>query len=138
MRRNLFYILFFFLFIYKIDAQIAVVANKSINVNQLKKSQLIDIYTGEIRTWSSGDPIFVFDLKTEDETREDFYKLIGRSSSRMKSIWMKKLLSGEGEPPKEFSSQESLIKKIATTKGAIGFVSIEKVTNDVKVIKIIE
>lgn len=121
-----------------IEAQIAVIANKSVPVNQLSKTQLLDIYSGEIRTWQNGSPIFVFDLTIENNIRDNFYKLIGRSSSRMKSIWMKKLLSGEGDPPKEFNSQDELIKKIASTKGAIGFVAIDKVTNNVKIIKIIE
>ncbi len=136
-KKLLFILLLMFLSI-SVDAQIAVIANKSIPVNQLSKTQLLDIYSGEIRSWQNGTPIFVFDLTTENNIRDNFYNLIGRSSSRMKSIWMKKLLSGEGDPPKEFKSQDELIKKIASTKGAIGFVAIDKVTNDVKIIKIIE
>lgn len=132
------YIFSLVLFCVSIQAQVAVIANKSVPANQLKKSDLIDIYSGEVRYWSNGDPIYVFDLETEIEIRDEFYNLIGRSSTRMKSIWMKKLLLGEGDPPKEFSSQELLINKIASTKGAIGFVAVNKVTNEVKVIKILQ
>lgn len=136
-KKSIYILLFVFLSL-SIKAQIAVIANKSVPVNQLTKQQLLDIYSGEIRSWNNGDPIFVFDLRTDLEIRDDFYQLIGRSSSRMKSIWMKKLLSGEGEPPKEIDSQDALILKIENSAGAIGFISSSKVTQKVKVIKIIE
>ena len=52
----------------------------------------------------------------------------------MKSIWLKKLLSGEGEPPEAMDSEEDVLEKVAATAGAIGFVSKVQARKDVKVI----
>ncbi len=82
--------------------------------------------------------VVVFDLKPAGEVREAFYKLLGKTPSRMKSIWLKKLLMGEGDPPEALPSEEEVLKKVAATPGAIGFVSKAKVTPEVRMIVIVE
>lgn len=119
-------------------AQVAVIAHKSVPVNKIEKSELLDFYSGDIRKLSDGEPVVVLDLQPKGEVKETFYKFLGKSTSRMKSIWMKKMLSGEGDPPESIDSEEEMLKKVAATPGAIGFVSQSKVSEDVKVLIIIE
>ena len=114
--------------------QVAVIAHKSVPVDTIKKSELMDFYTGDIQKWSDEQFIVVFDLKPKGEVREAFYKFLGKSSSRMKSIWLKKMLSGEGEPPEFMKSEEELLKKVASTPGAIGYVNQAKVSEEVKIL----
>ncbi len=52
----------------------------------------------------------------------------------MKSIWLKKMLSGEGDPPLFMNSMEDILKKVASTPGAIGYINQADVTMDVKVL----
>ena len=73
--------------------QVVVIAHKSAPLDEIKKGQLLDFYTGDIRLWGDGEPVIVFDLKEKGEVRNTFYKYLGKSSSRMKSIWMKRMLS---------------------------------------------
>jgi len=56
----------------------------------------------------------------------------------MKSIWLKNMLSGEGEPPKAMGSEEEMLKNVAETPGAIGFINKNKVIAEVKVLAYIE
>jgi ABC-type phosphate transport system substrate-binding protein len=70
--------------------------------------------------------------------KKTFYKYLGKSSSRMKSIWLKRMLSGEGDPPQAFKSEEELLQKVMLTPGAVGFVATEKVNEQVKVLVVIE
>lgn len=121
-----------------LQAQVAVIANKSVPADQIKKSELLDFYTLDIKAWSNGVPVVLFDLQVKTDVRDNFYDFIGRSSSRMKSIWMKKLLSGDGDPPKPIENEEDLVKKVAETPGAIGYVSSEKATAAVKTLLLIE
>lgn len=72
------------------NAQVAVIANKNVPVEEVKDIQLLDYYAGDIRTWADGTPIKVFDLKPKGEVRDLFFHFLGKTSSRMKSIWMKK------------------------------------------------
>ena len=121
-----------------IAAQVAVIAHKSIAVDKIGKSQLLDLYTGDKSFWHGGKPAIVFDLKQQSETRRIYYRFLGMRSSRIKSIWLKRMLSGDAEPPKSFASEEEMLKRVASTPGAVGFVAQSKVNDDVKVIAIIK
>lgn len=116
------------------SGQVVVIAHKSVPVDTITKNALLDFYTRDIKKWSDGQPIFVFDLKPQSEVKTAFYNFLGKSSSRMKSIWLKKLLSGEGDPPQSMNSEEEQLKKVAATAGAIGFVSKAKVRENVKIL----
>ena len=118
-------------------AQVAVIAHPAVPEDAVSKSQLLDFYTGDITSWSNGDPVVVLDLQVKSVVKTAFYKFIGKSTSRMKSIWLKKKLSGEGGPPEAFPSEEQVLDKVASTPGAIGFVAQSRVRNTVKTLLVI-
>lgn len=117
-----------------IPAQVAVIVHKAAPVDSLTQAELFDYFSCEVKTWSNKTPVVVFDLKPQSEIKEMFYDFLGKSASRMKSIWMKKLLMGEGDPPQALLSEDEVLKKVATTPGAIGFVSKAKVHDGVKIV----
>jgi len=119
-------------------SQVAVIAHKAVQADTLTQAQLLDYFTGDIKSWSDKTPVVVLDLKGQGEIKDSFYKLLGLTSSRMKSIWLKKLLLGEGEAPEALKSEEEVVKKVASTPGAIGYVSRSKVNGDVKILRIVE
>ncbi len=116
------------------SAQVAVIVHKAAPVDTLTQAELFDYFSCEVKTWSNKTPVVVFDLKPQSEIKEAFYEFLGKSPSRMKSIWMKKLLMGEGDPPQALLSEEEVLKKVATTPGAIGFVSKARVHEGVKIV----
>ncbi|MGD8782562.1 MAG: hypothetical protein PVH88_26845 [Ignavibacteria bacterium] len=118
-------------------AQIAVIANKSVPEKSISKSELLDLYSGDIKWWDNGEPVIIFDLKKNDDIKSDFYSFIGKTPSRMKTIWMKKMLSGEGDPPDALDSEKEMLHFVSNTKGAIGFISLTKIDSSVKIIAII-
>lgn len=120
------------------SAQVAVIANKSVPEDTIRKTQLLDFYTGDIKKWDDKTPVVVFDLKPNSEAKKTFYEFLGKNPARMKSIWLKKLLSGEGDPPQSLNTEEEILKKVAATPGGLGFVSSSKVSKDVKTLCIIE
>ncbi len=117
---------------------VAVIAHLSVPEQELNKTRLLDIYTGDVKNWSDGKPVVVIDLKPAGDVKETFYKYLGKSPSRMKSVWMKRMLSGEGDPPVAVESENEMIKRVAATPGAIGFVSRDAVNDTVKTLAIIE
>jgi ABC-type phosphate transport system substrate-binding protein len=121
-----------------VHAQVAVIANKEVPADSVISTQLLDFYSGETRHWENGLAVTVFDLKPRDEIKSTFYKFLGKTSSRMKSIWLVNMLSGESDPPESVQSEDDMLKKVATTQGAIGFVRQSKVNGDVKVLAVIE
>jgi ABC-type phosphate transport system substrate-binding protein len=119
-------------------AQVAVIAHKAVPDDTLSQAQLLDVFSGEVKFWSNKVRVVVFDLKPAGEAKDAFYKLLGKTPSRMKSIWLKKLLMGEGDPPEALASEEEVLKKVAATPGAIGFVGKTKATPEVRMIVIVE
>ena len=119
-------------------AQVAVIAHSSVPVDTIEKIDLLDFYTGDIRVWQDENPVVVFDLKTKNDVKKSFYRFIGKSTSRMKSIWMKKMLAGESDPPMTMASEEEMLAKVASTPGAIGFISGVLVAENVKTLIIID
>lgn len=117
-----------------LQAQVAVIAHPDVPVDSIDENLLLDFYSGDIREWNNGEKITVYDLKKAKDLKNTFYKYLGKSSSRMKSIWMKRMLAGEGEPPEAIADEESMLKKVAETPGAVGFVSAENIDDSVKLI----
>jgi ABC-type phosphate transport system substrate-binding protein len=113
---------------------VAVIAHKSVPMDTIKKSELLDLYSKEIKKWSDGQQVVLHDLDQKGDTKSAFYKYLGKSASRMKSVWLKKMLLGEGEPPQSLDSEETILNKVAATNGAIGYVSRAYVTADVKIL----
>jgi len=109
-----------------VAAQVAVVANPSVPVESIDGPTLLDVYTGDIKLWSSGQRIIPVDLKAKGTVKDAFYQFLGMSASRLKSIWMKNMLAGEGDPPEAIESEDEVLRKVASTPGAIGYVSIPK------------
>ncbi len=103
--------------------EVIVIVHKDVPVDRITRTELIDLYTGDARHWDDGRPIVPFTLQMKTAAQESFFKLIGRSPFRMKSIWMKRMLSGEGDPPESMPSESAVVERVSSTPGAIGYVS---------------
>ncbi len=104
------------------DVQVVVIAHSAVPLDTLSRSDLIDYYTGERNHWPDETAVVLLDLKPKNATKKAFYDFLGKRPSRLKSIWMKKMLSGEGDPPEALKSETEILEKVASTPGALSFV----------------
>jgi ABC-type phosphate transport system substrate-binding protein len=116
------------------QAQVAVIANKSVSEGSITSGKLGDIYSLRLKAWGNGSAIVPVTLKSDNEDAQKFFSSIGKSSMEMKKLWMKLQLTGEGQPPVGVGSEDEVLSKVASTPGAIGFVSADKVNGSVKVL----
>lgn len=123
-----------FLLAINIQAQVAVVGNKSVSESSINISQLNDIYSSKVKNWKDGSKIIRFTSKTDDAISDKLFGAIGKSSIDMKKLWMKLQLTGEGMAPEALGSDEEVINKVSSTPGAIGFIDAKKVNDKVKVL----
>ena len=139
MKNSLFvFIILCVLEICRLEARIAVIAHPDVASDSISSAEIRDIYTGDQTFWPDGQPIIVCDLNDDQGIHDLFYDFIAISSSRVKSIWMKRMLSGKSDPPLIFNSGESLSERIATLPGTIGFVDEEDIIGTVKILMVIE
>jgi len=116
------------------QAQVAVIANKSVSESSVSMSKLTDIYFLRAKAWGNGSSIVPVTLKSDNETVQKLFSAMGKSSMEMKKLWMKLQLTGEGQPPVGVGSEEEVLSKVASTPGAIGFISADKVNGSIKVL----
>lgn len=119
------------------DDTVAVIAHAEVPAESISGREAFDFYSGDIRSWSNGMPVVVMDLKPRGPVKDTFYDFLGKSAARMKSIWLKKMLSGEGDPPKTVDDEPKLVEMVARTPGAIGFTHRRYVTDSVKVLAVL-
>lgn len=115
------------------SAQIAVIANPSVSEASVDAGQAANIYKLNTTSWSGGESIALFDLKSGD-SKDAFYAAIGEKPGQLKKVWMRAKLSGEGQPPTPVGSDQEMIQKVSSTPGAIGYVDAANVTDGVKVL----
>ena len=115
------------------SAQVLIIANKSVADGSVSSDAVKEIYSLVKKQWSDGSPIVALDLKSGG-SREAFYRYIGYSDIELKKTWLREQLSGRGKAPEAFASEEEIVAKVASTPGAIGYVSEGKATGGVKVI----
>lgn len=114
------------------NAQVAVVANKNVSINEIDISTLKNLY--EINSNElNGNKVTLFSLDSDDQTRDQFYSALGTSFTKVKKVWLRAKLTGNGNLPKAISADE-MLNKIASTNGTIGFVPADKVNDKVKVL----
>ena len=106
-------------------AQIAVVAHQQVPADSLSRRELLDYYTGDIQTWTNGRRVVLYDLRNNEQMRTAFYDYLGKTSSRMKAIWLRRKLSGEGAPPLLADDEHDLVDTISRTEGSIGFAHLD-------------
>lgn len=114
-------------------AKIAVIANKDVKTSSINKAKLLDVYTLDVNEFG-GSKIKIFDYSSETAVRKDFFDYLGKSIADFKQVWMKKKLTGNGNPPINVGSEDDMLSKVASTPGAIGYVSSDKVNASVKVL----
>jgi ABC-type phosphate transport system substrate-binding protein len=115
-------------------AQVVVIAHKSTPVAALENDKVLDIYTLNMKNWSDGGKITVLEVRGDSPAKARFYAALGTSFTEMQKLWLKKQFAGKGLPPTALPSEEEIAQKVASTPGAIGYVSVDKVPKDVKVL----
>lgn len=112
--------------------QVKVIVNKSVPESSLSSAKVGSIYSLETTKWSNGNKIVVID--NGSDVKVPFYVAIDKDQMHLKKEWMRKQLTGEAKAPETLGSDTDIVKKVAATPGAIGYVNASSVTGDVKVV----
>ncbi len=114
--------------------KIAIIVHKSVKDKVFDKNIISDIYTLNKQFWEDGSKVVVVDRKGEDKLKEEFYKRLNLSVSKLQRIWIRKQFSGKGQAPKTYKTQKEILSIIESTPGAIGYVSSDSTSDNVRII----
>lgn len=117
-----------FIFALRVDAILAaddyvVVINAKNSVQQVTAHQVKDFYYGRTAFWESGSKVrpALLDQKSP-ATLAFFGSLLNTEPGSFSAFWRRRLFSGRGVPPRQFSSERELLEFVSQTEGAIAVI----------------
>jgi ABC-type phosphate transport system substrate-binding protein len=115
---------------------VILVANKNVNITEIKDTDLRALFTGEKTRFSDGSHAVPVTLKG-GPVHEVFLKNhLGEGPDEFRADWRKAVFTGQGAMPKACNSESALIEYVSATPGALGYVSRPFPQSDVKYILI--
>jgi ABC-type phosphate transport system substrate-binding protein len=116
--------------------EIMIVANPATSVSEISRDQLRDIFTGVRNRFGDGSRAVPVLLKGGPVHEVFLSRIVGNNPDEFRVRWRRAVFTGQGSMPKEFQSEAALLDYVATTPGAIGYVSRVPDLNAVKVLTV--
>jgi ABC-type phosphate transport system substrate-binding protein len=117
-------------------AQVVIIANPSVRAGAISKTELSEVFTGAASSLKDGSRVSPVLLKAGAVQNAFLGQFIGKSDSAFRAGWRSLVFSGQGAMPKAFDSEAALVEYVASTPGAIGYVSESTAHNRVKTLTI--
>jgi ABC-type phosphate transport system substrate-binding protein len=133
-------ILVLFLFSVSVLAQdsLAVVVNKANPVDELSRSELIDLFMGKYVAFPNNVKAIPVELNGDHKIKVDFYKqLVDMPLSQVNAYWSRLLFTGRKRSAIFQSNETELIAFIIANEQAIGYLPQSLITDELKVVYIL-
>jgi len=117
------------------EEKIAVIVNVKNPTNTLSTKELIDLYMGKLIAFPNGERASPLDLPQDSILREEFYQtLTNKPISSINAYWSRVKFSGHAQSPLSLDSSAEVLQRVKDIDNAIGYVKLNEVTDDVKVV----
>lgn len=115
---------------------ILIIANKDVSASSLSRTDVKTIFLGKKTRWEDERKINFVISEVEETHHKFLHSFIKRTPSQYSRYWKKLVFTGKGRKPKSIKTDKGVASYVANTSGAIGYISTETVTSDVKVLSI--
>ncbi|PKK90710.1 MAG: hypothetical protein CVV64_07470 [Candidatus Wallbacteria bacterium HGW-Wallbacteria-1] len=113
-----------------------VIANPSVQIDNLTTNELKKLFLGENDKLNSGEKIIVL-IQKSGKAHDSFVKeCIGKSSKKFSAYWKEQIFTGQKIEPKSFKSEKDLVKAVKEMEGAVSYISPENLEDGLKVLQI--
>jgi len=102
---------------------VVLVANKSVQITEIRDADLRAIFTGQKTRFADGSHAVPVTLKGGPAHEVFLRNHVGESPDEFRAQWRKVVFTGQGAMPKTFDSETAVIEYVAATPGAVGYVS---------------
>lgn len=114
-----------------------VIVHASNPVGSIERAFVARSFLKTVKTWPQGQAIEPVDLDIGSETRRRFSDgVLGRSVGAVRNYWLQLIFSGRDVPPPELKTNDEIVKFVAGSPGAIGYVSPNVDLRGVKVLSL--
>ena len=120
-----------------VAAEQRLIAHPSVSETALSLNTARLIFSMQLAQWSDGTRTRVFVLADDTPAHRAFSKdLLSLYPRQLRRVWDRRLYSGTGQPPETVADEKEMRMKVATTPGAIGYLSSEMIDDSVHVLQI--
>jgi ABC-type phosphate transport system substrate-binding protein len=124
------------LFVPRAQAQVIVIANLGVKANEVSKTDLRDVFTGNATTLKDGTRVVPILLKAGTAQEEFLQAYIGKNDAAYWAGWRSLVFSGQASMPKSLDSYAAVVEFVAHNNGAIGYIGKSFSHEGVKVLDI--
>lgn len=118
-----------------VQADLVLIANAKSGVEQLSRSEVVNIYLGRYRMLASGLTAEPLDQPYESEMREAFYRqLVDKNLSQISAYWSRLVFSGKIHPPKVVNNPAEAVTEVARYPGGVAYVDRSQVDHRVRIV----
>jgi hypothetical protein len=114
-----------------------VVVHPSVPPQALSRSVLRAVFGMRLRKWSDDTPVRVFVLHPDNPLHAQFAKqALNVYPHQLRRAWDRLVYSGTGQAPTEVASQREMRDRVASTPGAIGYLTGEWIDDGVRILPV--
>lgn len=105
------------------DAPFRIIVHPQVRGTQIPRSALTSIFLKQAPRWSDGSSVLPVDQSVRSEVRRSFCgDVLQQGIVQVQVYWQRKMANGVTPPPVK-TSDEEIVSFVASTPGAIGYVS---------------
>lgn len=109
-----------------------VIINPKLSAADLSRNEARLLFTMRLQHWSDQQAVTVFVLPDDHPLHSSFAKsILGLFPYQLRRIWDRQLFSGTGQAPILVENETEMLRRVAATPGAIGYLN--KVPRDARV-----
>ena len=103
--------------------EVVVIVNTGVKATAASSDDIRSVFTGDKSSLGDGSHVTPVTLKS-GAAHEMFLKnYVGKSDAAYRTVWRSLVFTGQGAMPKSFDSESAVVEYVASTPGAIGYVS---------------
>jgi ABC-type phosphate transport system substrate-binding protein len=119
-------------------AEVAIITNLS-NTEITSKKDVESFFLGMKTFWDNGEKALVVIQPGDHIACQKFNDLLlQKNNVRFKSHWSRLIFAGRAEPPVELGNNEKVLEYIKRNPNAIGYVDLQSVDDDVRILFILK
>jgi hypothetical protein len=111
-----------------------VITNEGVRLDHISAAALKNVYTGRTKYWEGGDEVVIIVLN--DITDDGLNEASGMDASEFRTFWQRLVFSGRGEEPRKAVDVASLIRLVASTRGAVALAPADAPLKGVKILEV--
>lgn len=103
-----------------------IVVSDDVDITQLSKNDLENIFLGRKTLWSNGKRIKIgLSSENSKELNQFLIENIGQNKRRFKKHWLKKVFAGYGRAPKIFDNNDKALKFVKEQENSIAYMTVQ-------------